>query len=159
LTPLHLQTVSIAQHYLHPGQLHASREACAISTVLGSCVAVCLHDPLSGVGGANHFLLPHAASSGPGCTRYALGATRELIAKTLRLGAQTSSMVAKIVGGADVLGVFRGTTDHLGIQNVRAARAILEHAGIAIDSEQVGGTRGRRLVFSTRDGYAWVKTL
>ena len=54
-------TGTLPQAYLHAGHMVMSREPCRVTTVLGSCVAVGLWDPSSGVGGVNHFLLPHGS--------------------------------------------------------------------------------------------------
>jgi hypothetical protein len=51
--------------YLHSGKFHVSAKPCRVSTILGSCVAVALFDPSTGVGGLNHFLLPHGAPAAP----------------------------------------------------------------------------------------------
>ena len=51
--------------YLHPGQLVASGDHVIVTTVLGSCVAVCLFDENAGVGGVNHFVLPAGAEKSP----------------------------------------------------------------------------------------------
>src|SRR5512142_301703 len=47
-----------SQVYLHAGDLVVASSPTAIGTILGSCVAVCLWDPDTGVGGMNHYLLP-----------------------------------------------------------------------------------------------------
>ena len=54
-----------ATAYLHPGQLLVSAHACAVTTILGSCVAVCLWDPVAKIGGINHFMLPTFSGRSP----------------------------------------------------------------------------------------------
>lgn len=142
--------------YLHPGQLHASADACAITTVLGSCVSVCLYDRRNGVGGANHYLLPHDTSGEDGTPRYGRTAIRALLDRVSRLGGSVPALEAKIFGGASML---RGTTSRLGIENIELARALLREYAIPVVAEDVGGTRGRKLVFDLADGSAWVKVL
>src|SRR5690606_32079675 len=46
-------------HKLAPGCFHVATADELISTLLGSCVAACIYDPLRAIGGMNHFLLPH----------------------------------------------------------------------------------------------------
>ena len=145
--------------YLHPGQLHADREPCVVSTILGSCVAVCLFDAAAGVGGVNHFLLPHESGDEAPVGRYGPAATRALIARVLALGASRESLAARIVGGANVLAAFHRQTRHLGTANVEAAREVLRAAGVRVVAEEVGGTSGRKLLFSFGDGAAWVQSL
>ena len=144
--------------YLHPGQMHADRAPCVVSTILGSCIAVCLFDAEAGVGGINHFLLPQESGEAtPG--RYGPAATRALIAKVVALGARREALAARIVGGANVLAAFHRQARHLGTANADAARDVLAGAGIRVIAEDVGGTSGRKLVFSLGDGAAWVQSL
>jgi chemotaxis protein CheD len=144
--------------YLHPGQLVASRTPAAVSTVLGSCVAVCAWDPSSGIGGMNHFLLA-APLLGRDPLRSGESATRALLAELVALGARESFLVAKMFGGASVLAPVEGGTTPLGLENVSAARRALSAAGIEVVAEDVGGTWGRKVVFHTDDGSARVRRL
>lgn len=144
--------------YLHPGQLLASAEPLTISTVLGSCVAVCLWDPQARVGGMNHFLLP-AGDPAESSTRYAEPAIDELLARLRALGSRNGGLNARLFGGACVLEAFRRREGQLGTRNVEVARARLLARGVPIVAEDVGGDRGRRLVFSLLDGRAMVRVL
>jgi len=144
--------------YLQPGQLVASSDPVSIVTVLGSCVAVCLWDPVARVGGMNHFLLhegPEADRSG----RYGVPATEELLLRVRALGSRNGNLTARIVGGACVIEAFRRRDGHLGFRNVETARQQLRGARVPIVEEDVGGRRGRRLTFSLRDGSTGVRTL
>ncbi len=77
--------------------------AWAYTTILGSCVAACLHDPLAGVGGMNHFLLPGDDNEDPGNLRYGVHAMELLINALLGLGAKRDRIEAKLFGGAHVV--------------------------------------------------------
>ena len=145
--------------YLHAGQLAAFREPRAISTVLGSCVAVCLWDGERGVGGMNHYLLPHRAGAGESSPRFGNVAMGGLLDEVVRLGGRFSHLRAKVFGGASVLGAPVPGVEPLGEQNVRLARSLLASAGIPIAAEDTGGSRGRRLIFQTDDGLALVKLI
>jgi chemotaxis protein CheD len=146
--------------YLHAGQLAVFREPRAISTVLGSCVAVCLWDAGLGVGGMNHYLLPHRAGAGETSPRFGNVAMGKLLDELVRLGGRFAHLRAKVFGGASVLGGSpRPGTEPLGEQNVALARSLLQAAGIPIVAEDTGGSRGRRLIFQTDDGFAFVKRL
>ena len=137
--------------YLHPGQLFASAEPSAVMTVLGSCVVVCLWDPEAGVGGVNHYLLPQGIGRGMSALRYGSLAIPELIRRVQAIGALPSRMRAKVFGGAGLNG------DGAGTENIEIARACLALAQIPIVAEDVGGQVGRKLVFGTPAGDAWVK--
>jgi chemotaxis protein CheD len=145
--------------YLHPGQFVASSSPCSISTILGSCVAVCLFDEERGVGGMNHFLLPHFAGRGPASARFGNFATEELLSKLIDAGARREALRAKLFGGANVLESLRGVAASLGQSNVEVARRVLREAGIPIVSEDVLGNRGRKVIFKTNDGSALVRLL
>jgi chemotaxis protein CheD len=134
-----------------------SREPCRVTTVLGSCVAVGLWDPSSGVGGVNHFLLPQGSDT----ARFGNVAVRMLIREVVAAGGRRRLLQAKVFGGACVLRAFKGvgTGTHLGQKNVEVARQILIDEGIPVAAEDVEGDRGRKLIFQTHDGAAWVRSL
>lgn len=145
--------------YLHAGHLLVSRAPCRVTTILGSCVAVGIWDPASGIGGLNHFLLPQGVAQGPTSTRYGTAAMRALIDEIVAAGGRRRGLQAKLFGGACVLRSFQNSGWHLGTQNVAAARAVLLEEGIRLVAEDVEGERGRKLIFQTHDGSAWVRTL
>ena len=147
------------QIYLRPGQLDATRENAVFTTILGSCVAVCLYDPVTQIGGVNHFLLPVAGNNDQKSPRFGNIAVPDLLGKVVKLGAERRRLQAKLFGGANVIEAFRNRENHLGTQNVRIARELLAAENIPIISEDVGGQKGRKLVFLTDDGVAWVKEL
>jgi chemotaxis protein CheD len=141
--------------YLLPGQIHASAEPCQISTILGSCVAVCLFDPTRLAGGMNHFLLPSSRKGEPESMRFGDTATVVLLETLLALGCRLENITAKIFGGS---ALFRGKDrypDSLGAKNVAAAIRLMENAGIQIVARETGGDHGRKVVFDTDDGVAW----
>jgi len=144
--------------YLHAGNMYVARESSQVITILGSCVAVCLWDRLTRVGGINHFMLPSDIGVQTASLRYANFAMSELLRQMMDLGAEARRMEAKVFGGACVLGNVR-TGQDLGSKNVEAARVRLAEERIRVIAEDVGGNRGRRLVFRTWDGSALVKTV
>jgi chemotaxis protein CheD len=145
--------------YLHPGKLYASREPSAVTTILGSCVAVCLWDPVQRIGGINHYLLPHGPGNGQSSERFGDVAIPSLIGKLLTLGSATWGLEAKLFGGACVIDAMRASDHNLGAKNVDVARQLLEEAGIPVVGGDVGGPKGRKLIFHSDDGTAWVKLL
>src|SRR5438270_8866832 len=91
--------------FLLPGQLHASRTPAQISTILGSCVAICLWDKSSKTGGMNHFLLPGSQDNQgdkESLSRFGDVSTRALLEKLMALGCRRRDLVAKIFGGASM---------------------------------------------------------
>ncbi len=138
--------------YVLPGRLFVTAEPYVMTTILGSCVAVCLWDPTLPAGGINHFLLPHWAGPRQSSGRFGNLAMKRLIEKTLALGSRRRDLRAKIFGGAHVLDQPQDDGRHLGSRNVEVARRVLAREGIPIVAEDVGGTGGRKVIFHTVDG-------
>lgn len=142
--------------YLHPGQAFIATEPSELTTVLGSCVAVCLFDPTAAVGGMNHYLLPLEVLQ-ERSLRYGGQAMEHLLAGVLGAGAARARLQAKVFGGASVIDAFRHR--NLGGDNVELALRFLERAGIPVLERDVGDRGGRKVVFHTDSGAAWVKRL
>ena len=147
------------KYYLHPGRLFVSAEPAAVTTILGSCVAVCLWDESQVLGGMNHYLLPDGGGVRAAGERFAPVALRRLLEQLLELGARKENLKAKVFGGACVLEAFRESGNDLGTKNIEAAHHFLEVESIPILAEDVGGKAGRKLVFHTEGGSAWVRKL
>jgi chemotaxis protein CheD len=146
--------------YLHPGQIFVTTTPATVTTILGSCVSVCLWDPLLNIGGINHYLLPTGIAAGAGGTRYGNIAIPALLEKLKRSGAQVKHLKAKLFGGACVLAAMRANGNaHLGIKNVEIAKQSLSDLGIPIVTSDVVGDRGRKLIFYPHDGSAFVRHL
>jgi chemotaxis protein CheD len=148
-----------AMTFVHTGEVMSSPTGTVYSTVLGSCVSVCLWDQESGAGGINHFLLPDQVSNGLSSPRFGNVAMRTLLSQLDRAGVPVTALRAKIFGGASVLGGTEQLPDALGARNVELARVLLGLAGIPVVAEDVGGSYGRKLIFRTTDGAAWVRRL
>jgi chemotaxis protein CheD len=141
--------------YIHAGQVAVVTRASAITTILGSCVAVCLFDERAGVGGMNHYLLPYPVEREQSA-RFGTVAIPDLIDQVLRAGASQAGLRAKVYGGASVISAFRRS---LGEENAALALRLLDEAGIPVLHHDTGGARGRKLIFQTDDGTAWVRHL
>jgi chemotaxis protein CheD len=144
--------------YLYPGEVIASMEPLAISTILGSCVAVCLWDAATGAGGANHFLLPYLVIGDGSSTRFGGVAMRVLQEKLLALGCNKRNLRAKVFGGASQF-ADPGNRVPIGQQNASLAFRILDEERIPVVAQETGGTRGRKVVFHTGTGDVWVRQL
>ncbi|GKS86707.1 MULTISPECIES: chemoreceptor glutamine deamidase CheD [unclassified Acidovorax] len=139
-----------------PGEYFVSDENLVIMTVLGSCIAACLWDSRSRVGGMNHFMLPDGDSSDVS-GRYGSYAMELLINEMLKLGARRESMQAKIFGGAQVMHNF--TTMNVGERNTNFVLNYLQTERIPIVSEDVLDIYPRKVVFFPVTGKAMVKRL
>jgi chemotaxis protein CheD len=145
--------------HLYSGQVFASAHPCTISTVLGSCVAVCLLDPVRRFGAANHYLLPLHVVGGGASPRFGNVAIEQVVEKMVLLGSRKRDLQAKVFGGASTIGGAHADAEGLGAQNVEVARRALAEHGIPIVAEDVGGARGRKLLFRTDEGHAWIRKL
>jgi chemotaxis protein CheD len=159
LAGLRLETPALRSVYLHPGQLFVATEPAAVTTILGSCVAVCLWEPALGIGGINHYLLPAGLRTGSTGPRYGNIAIEQLLERLERAGTRRANLQAKVFGGACVLDAMRGKENHLGAKNVEIAHLALAGAGIPVMASDVGGGRGRKLIFYPHDGNALIKLL
>lgn len=144
---------------LEPGELHASKEPVTITTLLGSCVAACLYDPVKRVVGMNHFMLsnrrysrdlPHYRTD---AGRYGIQAMELLINEMMQLGADRKRLRAKVFGGATIL-QRTGTVGNffcVGEVNCRFIKDFLGEEKIPIQAEELGGDKGRVIHFSNGD--------
>lgn len=122
-----------------------------LSTILGSCVAVCLHDPVCQLGGMNHFLLPFGQEEGANRpVRYGLFAMEMLINSLMKDGAKKSRLQAKLFGGARISTDLRD----IGQSNATFAREFLATEGIPCLAESLGGNNARRVVYHPATGHA-----
>jgi len=145
--------------YLHPGRVFVSPDPTEVTTILGSCVAVCVFDPVLRVGGANHYLLPHRVGNGLSSARFGNVAVRKLIDGVLALGGRKENLQAKVFGGACMVDAFHGRQERLGTKNADLALRILREEGIRVVADDVGGRRGRKVIFHTDTGVVLVRLI
>ena len=120
-----------------------------LTTILGSCVAACLFDPLAGIGGMNHFLLPGDAAASTGL-RHGVHAMELLVNALLSEGAARGRLQAKLFGGARMLD---GLTD-VGAQNAAFAETFLKREGVRLVGSCLRGDQARRVQFWPVSGRA-----
>lgn len=162
--PYGIQDPSLANaHFLHAGQVFISAEAQPISIILGSCVAVCVWDPVKAIGGATHFLLPNWDGKGVSSPRYGDVAVSILLHKLLEAGADRGQLRAKVFGGGCLFDSLRRSSSdsepHLGSRNVEVALNMLAKARIPVVSKIIGVNRGQRIRFRTDTGDAEIRIL
>ncbi|WP_439155543.1 chemotaxis protein CheD [Yoonia sp.] len=121
-----------------------------LSTVLGSCVAVCLFDATAGVGGMNHFLLADYGYTQSADLKYGVNAMELLINKVLQAGGERRQLQAKLFGGARMTQHSRD----IGETNATFAIDFLDREGIACTSKSLGGDKARRVQFNPHSGAA-----
>ena len=146
----------ITAHYLYAGALFANKSPHVITTILGSCVAVCLWDPILHIGGINHYQLDLWNGCGLASPKYGNIAIQKLIEKMLRLGSEQSSLKAKVFGGAAVIGNHCNSFN-IGGRNSDIALKMLHDADIPVIAKNIGGYQGRKLIFFTQTGVVMMK--
>ncbi|MDR2422355.1 MAG: chemotaxis protein CheD, partial [Deltaproteobacteria bacterium] len=137
--------VEIYRYHLTPGNVLTCGQQAMISAVLGTCVAVCLHDRRLKIGGMNHFMYPKSGFFGSSSNDFGDVAIPALIDKLRRIGSRVQDLEAQIFGGGDPSPSY--AKSNTGEKNVKMARKLLKKNGINIVSEDVGGYKGRRLIF------------
>ena len=114
-----------------------------LTTILGSCIAACIRDPDTGVGGMNHFLLPEGDGKDRNASRFGVNAMEILINGVLKRGGSRARLEAKLFGGANVINAM----SDVGSRNAEFARRFLADEGIRITGGDTGGTMPRRIQF------------
>ena len=141
------------------GQELAAAEGEVLSTVLGSCVAACLRDPATGLGGMNHFLLPGDQDGDISShdMRFGVTAMELLINALLKRGAVRSRLEAKVFGGATMIAERESSS--VGGRNAAFVLAFLSREGIPVAARDLGGASPRRANYEPASGRAWVNHL
>lgn len=143
-------------HFLYPGTIFAKPGQCAITTILGSCISVCLWDSLLRIGGMNHYLLPFWNGEGLQTPKYGNIAIPMLIDNMLGLGSKKVNLKAKVFGGGAVLESTSGLLN-IGDRNISFAESSLAENKIPIISKDVGDVLGRKVMFMSVSGDVYVK--
>lgn len=143
---------------LFPGEYFVSRTPVVLSTLLGSCVAVCMRDPYVGIGGMNHFMLPapgHSASSGAWSvkTRYGSYAMETLINGIMKHGGHRNRLEVKVFGGAKL---YEGADD-IGATNVQWVLEYLDREGLRPIASDLGKDYSRSVFYYTDTGRLLMK--
>ena len=142
-----------------PGEYYFTGKPMLIVTVLGSCVAACIRDRVSGIGGMNHFMLPDGESGGASASsmRYGSYAMEVLINQLLKAGARRENLEAKVFGGGNVLRGF--SSINVGERNARFVRDYLRDVNIRILAEDLNDIHPRKVYFFPETGKVLVKKL
>lgn len=146
-----------------PGQLYVTRHQEVISTILGSCISVCMRDAQLGLGGMNHFLLPggslsgdpEATRHGKKCTRYGVYAMEMLENHLLRHGARKERLEVKVTGGAKII----SANGDVGEQNIAFVREYMDIHGLSIVAEDLAGNWPRKVLYFPDSGKLMIKKL
>lgn len=129
-----------------------------IATILGSCVSACIRDPLTRVGGMNHFLLPgneNMVAEHSDAARYGVFAMENLINGILKSGGRKDRLEVKVFGGGNVT----SNSQRIGSKNARFIRDFLKREGLSIASEDLEGDLPRRVHYFPDSGRVMIRRL
>jgi len=133
----------------------ATKEDAMITTILGSCVSACLWDPVAGVGGMNHILLPHGLGVSTDAIGSRVNAMELLINAIIKQGGLKHRLQAKLFGGGKMISKF----SEVGNRNGEFVISFLQAEGISCQSQSLGGNQARRIQFWPHSGRARQKLL
>lgn len=134
-------------YLIKPGYIFVSVKPAIISAVLGSCVSVCIYDNELKIGGMNNFNLPSATQSNQSTARFGNVSTSALIRMMIDNGSKISSMEAQVLGGSNNPDLI--SKKDIGQDNIRSALQVLKKKRVSVVSQDVGGQKGRKIVFDT----------
>lgn len=129
---------------------------------LGSCVGVCLIDPISKIAGMAHIMLPNSKeitqNSNP--AKFADTCIDLMLKDMVKSGAVQKRLICKIAGGSQMFSFeSKNNMMKVGARNVQAVKEIMKNLSIPIKAEDTGGNFGRTIEFSAQDGSLFVKTI
>ncbi|HTT61086.1 MAG TPA: chemotaxis protein CheD [Bryobacteraceae bacterium] len=140
-------------------QVSKARDSVLVTYALGSCIAVAIHDPVAGVGGLLHYMLPEAsispAKAGENPYMFADTGIPLLFRRAYEYGAEKRRLVVRVAGGAQVMdqeGIF-----NIGKRNYLALRKIFWKAGVLVQGEDVGGNLSRTVRLEVGSGRFWLR--
>lgn len=147
---------------LLPGEYYVTAERETIVTVLGSCVSACVRDPVFGIGGMNHFMLPHGQGNGSweeaglgASTRYGSFAMEQLINDILKHGGSRKNLEIKLTGGGRILAQL---TD-IGRRNIEFIEQYVRTEGLPVLARDLGDVYPRKVYYTPATGKLLVKRL
>jgi len=145
------------------GEIQVVRGASNVLTALGlgSCVGVCLYDPITRVAGMVHVVLPksQAGKAGDLPGKFADTAIPAVLQQMVEQGASASRLKAAIAGGAQLFQFGVSSSLDVGARNVEAVVDALRKAGIPLQAKDVGGSVGRTLRLVSDNGLVVVRTI
>jgi chemotaxis protein CheD len=133
-----------------------------ITVGLGSCIGIALYDKVLGIGGLAHIMLPDSTlfNSVNNPIKFADLAIPIMLEKMEKMGCMRRNLKAKIAGGAAMFNFSdKSMMMDIGNRNGQAVKAMLERLSIQIVGEDVGGNKGRTMIFDTSSGTVQIRTV
>ena len=136
----------------------AKGQGMLVTYALGSCIGICLYDPVIKLGALVHIMLPVNMEAGrKNVMKYGDTGIRETLKQMEAKGASRSRITAKIAGGAKMFEDGGGSLGNIGQRNIESVRLNLKKEGIRLLKEDVGGAVARTLLFDVNSGLGCVR--
>lgn len=147
--------------YLKPGEVIISHNPILVSTILGSCVAVTLFSPSNKIGAICHAMYPCNPMASDHTNVHYVDTAIAFICKKMIEYTGKSDFIVKLFGGAKVFASseYGETRKSIGDQNILQAKTTLAQFGMGIATSDIGGSRGRKLLFSMKTGDVYLRRL
>ena len=153
--------------FLYPGEMFACFEPSLVTTVLGSCVAVTMHNQRLKLGAICHAQLAapgaheETGKNHPQPFKFVSLAIPAMIEIFHSHGIPLESIEVKLFGGANVLNLGEKpcAVNDIGANNIHRAQKVLQESRLPISRSHVGGVRGRKLIFNTLTGEVLLKQI
>lgn len=149
-------------YILYPGDYFATKEDCMLGTVVGSCLVLCLYDPIKGIGGMGHFIVPGALGTEgivvDDIARVGITSIEYLMGEIVKLGGDRKYLKAKIFG-AGYQGMNPKKLHELSDSNIRFIHEYFTIEKIHVDRSDLGGEFRRKIYFSLKDGIVYRQIL
>lgn len=137
----------------------AQHSGTLITYALGSCIGICLYDPVIKLGGLLHIMLPLNMETGrKNPLKYADTGLAEMLRQMEAKGANRSRLVVKIAGGAKMFEVTGGSLGNIGLRNIESVKIQMKKQGLRIANEDVGGTVARTMSMDVETGAITVRS-
>ena len=150
------------EHFVKIAEMKVIQEPGILKTVVGSCIALCIWDKVKKIGGMVHIMMPRSKNGAPiSKGKYADTAVHALYDEMVNRDCKKHHLVASIIGGASVFGNQLAVNGKktIGTQNFETAKEMIQQYQIPIQTVEVGGTFGRRVVFDCALGNITVTML
>ena len=149
--------------FLKPGEMVFSLEPVQVTTLLGSCVAVTMFSPRLRLGAICHALLPSCrrehSCGNQECGKYVQCAIELMLGQFTTHGVLVSEIEAKLFGGSDMFDTVEGRRLSVGRQNQEMALKTLEESSVRVLTRDLGGPRGRKIIFHSHTGEVFLKRM
>jgi chemotaxis protein CheD len=139
------------------GEYCVTDQPVVITTVLGSCISVCLYEKRSGLGGVNHFMLPKKSDDTDMFRPFRYGAfsMEQMVNQLLKQGVVKERLEAKVIGGAQMMGKL----SNIGQLNIDFIMRYLSDEKLQLNAQDLGGDQGRKLAFFPNTGRLFVSKI